>query len=148
MTVIPWLCALMYARSNRTSLSGFSNFSIADFKTEYWICSYRRSEKSSVALLVFVSLEIFLRSSYAWKFRKFYTSIKLGFSTITNKLYIFLWKINGPWNLNKIYCENVISNYNFHIAQNITERCQEYYLYFIAIEILSQHFCQILQNIS
>ena len=35
-----------------------------------------------------------------------------------------------------------------HIAQNIVEIWQEYFLYFIAIEILSQHFCQILQNIS
>ena len=35
-----------------------------------------------------------------------------------------------------------------HIAQNIAGRCQEYFRYFIAIKILSQHFCQILQNIS
>ena len=35
-----------------------------------------------------------------------------------------------------------------HIAQNIAETCQKYLQYFIAIEILSQHFCQILQNIS
>ena len=28
-----------------------------------------------------------------------------------------------------------------HIAQNIAERCQEYFQYFIAIEILSQNFC-------
>ena len=35
-----------------------------------------------------------------------------------------------------------------NIAQNIAERCQEYFLYFIAIEILSQNFWQILQNIS
>ena len=37
---------------------------------------------------------------------------------------------------------------NTHIAQNIAKRCQEYFLYFIAIKILSQYFCQILQNIS
>ena len=36
----------------------------------------------------------------------------------------------------------------FHIAQNITKRCQECFLYFIAVEILSQHFCQILHNFS
>ena len=35
-----------------------------------------------------------------------------------------------------------------HMAQNIAERCQKYFRYFIAIEILLQHFCQILQNIS
>ena len=35
-----------------------------------------------------------------------------------------------------------------YIAQNIAERCQKYFLYFIAIEILPQHFCKILQNIS
>ena len=35
-----------------------------------------------------------------------------------------------------------------HIAQNIAETCQAYFQYFIAIEILSQLFCQILQNIS
>ena len=28
-----------------------------------------------------------------------------------------------------------------YVAQNIAERCQEYFLYFIAIEILSQYFC-------
>ena len=41
-----------------------------------------------------------------------------------------------------------INRLGTHIAQNIAERCQKYFLYFIAIEILSQHFCQILQNIS
>ena len=35
-----------------------------------------------------------------------------------------------------------------HIAQNIAEKYQKYFQYFIAIEILSQYFCQILQNIS
>ena len=35
-----------------------------------------------------------------------------------------------------------------HIAQNIAERCQAYFLYFIAIEMLSQNFYQTLQNIS
>ena len=35
-----------------------------------------------------------------------------------------------------------------HIAQNIAERFQQYFLYFIVIEILPQHFCQMLQNIS
>ena len=35
-----------------------------------------------------------------------------------------------------------------HIAQNITETCQKYFQSFIAIEIFSQNFCQILQNIS
>ena len=34
-----------------------------------------------------------------------------------------------------------------HIAQNIAETCQKYFQSFIAIE-MSQHFCQILQNIS
>ena len=34
-----------------------------------------------------------------------------------------------------------------HIAQNIAETCQKYFQPFIAIEILSQHFYQILQNI-
>ena len=34
-----------------------------------------------------------------------------------------------------------------HIAQNIAETCQKYFQYFIAIEILSQYFCQILQHI-
>ena len=28
-----------------------------------------------------------------------------------------------------------------HIAQNITERCQKYFQYFIAIGILLQNFC-------
>ena len=36
----------------------------------------------------------------------------------------------------------------FYIAQNIAETCQKYFQFFIAIEILSQYFCQILQNIS
>ena len=31
--------------------------------------------------------------------------------------------------------------YISHIAQNIAERCQEYFQFFTAIEILSQHFC-------
>ena len=35
-----------------------------------------------------------------------------------------------------------------HIAQNIAEKCQKYFQSFIAIEILLQYFCQILQNIS
>ena len=35
-----------------------------------------------------------------------------------------------------------------HIAQNIAETCQKYFQSFIAIEILSQHFCQILRNVS
>ena len=35
-----------------------------------------------------------------------------------------------------------------HIAQNITETRQKYFQYFIAIEMLSQHFRQILQDIS
>ena len=34
-----------------------------------------------------------------------------------------------------------------HIAQNITETYQKYFQYFIAIEIFSQHFRQILQDI-
>ena len=43
-----------------------------------------------------------------------------------------------------IYCYFVIT----HIAQNTAETCQRYFQSFIAIEILSQYFCQILQNIS
>ena len=35
-----------------------------------------------------------------------------------------------------------------HIAQNIAETCQKYLESLIANEILSQHFCQILRNIS
>ena len=35
-----------------------------------------------------------------------------------------------------------------HIAQNIAETYQKYFQSFIANEILSQHFCQILKNIS
>ena len=35
-----------------------------------------------------------------------------------------------------------------HIAQNIAETCQKYFQSFIAIEILSQYFCQTLQDIS
>ena len=35
-----------------------------------------------------------------------------------------------------------------HVSQNIAETCQKYFQSFIAIEILSQYFCQILQNIS
>ena len=35
-----------------------------------------------------------------------------------------------------------------HIAQNILETCQKYFQSFIAIEILSQYLCPILQNIS
>ena len=35
-----------------------------------------------------------------------------------------------------------------HIAQNIAETCQKYFQFFIAIEILPQHFCQRFQNIS
>ena len=35
-----------------------------------------------------------------------------------------------------------------HSTEYFAAICQEYFLYFIAIEILSQHFCQILQNIS
>ena len=35
-----------------------------------------------------------------------------------------------------------------HIAQNIAETCQKYFQSFIAIEIFSQYFCQVLQNIS
>ena len=30
-----------------------------------------------------------------------------------------------------------------HIAQNIAETCQKYFQFFIAIEILPQHFCQL-----
>ena len=36
----------------------------------------------------------------------------------------------------------------FHIAQNIAETFQKYFQSFIAIEKLSQYFCQILQNIT
>ena len=35
-----------------------------------------------------------------------------------------------------------------NIAQNIAETCQKYFQSFIAIEILSQYFCQIFKNIS
>ena len=35
-----------------------------------------------------------------------------------------------------------------HIAQNIAEKFQEYFQYLIAIEILSQNVCKILQIIS
>ena len=35
-----------------------------------------------------------------------------------------------------------------HIAQNTTDTYRKYFQYFIAIEILSQRFRQILQNIS
>ena len=35
-----------------------------------------------------------------------------------------------------------------HIAQNIAETRKKYFQSFIAIEILSQYFCKILQNIS
>ena len=35
-----------------------------------------------------------------------------------------------------------------HIAQNIAETCQKYFQSFIANEILSQYFCQILKDIS
>ena len=51
----------------------------------------------------------------------------------------------------------ILNNYKFYlgyfsigtqIAQNIAETCQKYFQSFIAIEILSQYFCQILQNIS
>ena len=35
-----------------------------------------------------------------------------------------------------------------YIAQNIAETCQKYFQSFIAIEILPQHFCQLLQSIS
>ena len=38
-------------------------------------------------------------------------------------------------------------NLTTHIAQNIAKTCQKYFQYFIATEILSQHFYQILQNI-
>ena len=38
--------------------------------------------------------------------------------------------------------------YISHIAHNIAETCQKYFQSFIAIEIMSQYFCQILQNIS
>ena len=34
------------------------------------------------------------------------------------------------------------------MAQNIAEICQKYFQSFIATEIFSQHFSQILQNIS
>ena len=37
---------------------------------------------------------------------------------------------------------------SLRVAQNIADTCQEYFQYFIAIEILSQRFCQILQNVS
>ena len=36
----------------------------------------------------------------------------------------------------------------YHIAQNIGGTCQKYFQSFVIIEILSQYFCQILQNIS
>ena len=35
-----------------------------------------------------------------------------------------------------------------HLARNISETYQKYFHSFIAIEILSQYYCQILQNIS
>ena len=47
-------------------------------------------------------------------------------------------------------CCNIIPGFYFvtaHITQNIAERYQEYFQYFIAIETFSQSFCQILQNI-
>ena len=36
--------------------------------------------------------------------------------------------------------------FSSRIAQNIAETCQKYFSYFIALKILSQHFCQILQH--
>ena len=35
-----------------------------------------------------------------------------------------------------------------HIAKNIADTCQKYFQSVIATETFSQHFCQILQNIS
>ena len=43
---------------------------------------------------------------------------------------------SGKKNANFFYTHTTLS----HIAQNIAEKCQEYFLYFIAIEILSQYF--------
>ena len=43
------------------------------------------------------------------------------------------------------YFRYIIFAITAHIVQNIAERCQEYFLYFIVIKILSQNFCQILQ---
>ena len=53
-------------------------------------------------------------------------------------LYMLLWLFLACWTLQLIAVHFCV---HAHMAQNIAERCQEYFLYFIAIKILSQHFC-------
>ena len=49
---------------------------------------------------------------------------------------------------NSVSLPSVVKPWTTHIAQNIAETCQKYFQSFIAIEILPQHFCQLVQNIS
>ena len=73
-----------------------------------------------------------------------------------SEIKIMKWKLADPvWRTQ--YTENEPSHFKMgtrgfqsrsYIAQNIAERCHIYLQYFIAIEILSQDFCQILQNVS
>ena len=57
-------------------------------------------------------------------------------------------KIGLNWyNFDFIKFKNKKKRYKYtHIAQNIAEICQKYF--FFTKEILSEHFCKILQNIS
>ena len=63
------------------------------------------------------------------------------------KVQYFIEKLHWSKKLRKT--ENFSFNLNItHIAQNITETCQKFFQSFSAIEIFSQHFCQLFENIS
>ena len=65
-------------------------------------------------------------------------AIELSISINYNALVIFIFL---PYT-------EYVKRESTHIAQNMARRCQEYFVYSIAIEILSQNFCQMLQNFS
>ena len=56
-----------------------------------------------------------------------------------------IWYTASCWN--RVKRSHLFAKNNTQIVQNIAEKCQEYFEFVIAIEILSQHFCWRLQNI-
>ena len=67
---------------------------------------------------------------------------------VQDSSFLFSFTKLPQWNFIRKEDERLIEFVIAHIAQNIADTCQKYFQFFIATETLSQHFCQILQNIS
>ena len=100
-----------------------------NYNSHFEICNI-----SSKLAFMIKKIETFL--PLQWK--NFFKNLLAFLTRNTDFCFHFYFRIP---NSSKIYVSS-------HIAQNIAETCQKYFQSFIATEIFSQHFFQILQNIS